>query len=243
MKKVNGVRGSIAVILSLVFVMAATGLCGQGAQEGAALKNKVKIMVGGGLPVGDFSSTSLTLATAGFAKTGFSIAGEFSTQVQRGFELGLMGYFSSHSIADDEMKKQFVALLSQLGVNASNVSLTTSSWQLIGATGSVGFSVEASPDVDFYGKGFVGALFGKSPELTASVDTIQASQASATGTAFGFGAGVGIIVSKNFDLSLRFLAGEPEYEGTVQVNGSTMPVKGKQPSSTVQLMVGYVFTF
>ncbi|HEV8537486.1 MAG TPA: outer membrane beta-barrel protein [Bacteroidota bacterium] len=224
-----------ALLFVVTVAISSVSLQAQSDQE--SFRTYGKIVGGFSIPTGEFSST--TTAQSGFAKLGLGLAGELNFEVLKGFELGLMTDFSLNELDHDELQRQY-----QKELSGSNV--TAGFWYLVGIMGSGGFGVEASPAVRLYGKIYTGVIIANLPEIKIATAGVSARQSSASAAAFGFGFGGGMIIKDRVDLGVRYLTAEAEYEVTFTVtdnyDGRTSSQKGKfkQPSGTIQILLGYV---
>jgi hypothetical protein len=214
----------VVAIAMLISCIIKNNAFGQFGELNTSQRDHFKIFGGVGLPMGDFSSTSLQNQYSGFAKPGISLGAEMYSEIGQGLVIGAMGSFSMHSVDKTEMQKQFEALLVQLNPTTKIRSLDVNSWYLFGIMGNMGFKTPASTQVDIYGKVYLGVLIGKSPEINATAETtspiqqINANQSSATATGLGYGVGAGIVIDNQFDLGVQYLTGEPEYEITAKAD-------------------------
>jgi hypothetical protein len=189
-------------------------------------------ILGVSIPTGGLSATSGQ--TAGYAKLGFSAGAEFTSEVSTGFELGLLGNLSYNSLDDATIQSQAQNVI-------PGVKVSTTNWLLINLMGSMGFNASVSENSNFYGRGYIGVMFGSSPEIKLTANSNTVTQSSATATTVSFGFGTGVIVNNQFDIGLRYLTAEPEYNVTASGGGSSASGKFTQPSSVILLSLGYIF--
>jgi hypothetical protein len=210
------------------------------AQWSEDVSNKqLKLLGGLCLPTGDFGSTGMQ--KGGYAKTGFSAGVEYNTKIKKDLEVGVMGNLSMNGIDEAAMEKTFTEAIYYLTGHHGPWNLTTSSWHSIDIMGSVGFRTDISPAVDIYGRGYMGLSIGFMPEIKLTSAIVNVVQTSATAAAFGYGLGAGIIIDRRFDIGIRYISAEPEFETTASGGGFSFTDKSTQPMGRVQLQVGYVF--
>jgi hypothetical protein len=179
------------------------------------------------IPTGAFGAT--TGSKAGAAKTGFAVCADGSLALAP-----FLAWMSSANLSVNTV--DLASAYEGLGVSAD-----AGSWILVwGLTGLKVFGY-VSPDVEVFGFGQAGFLFGNIPQLTLTAGTERATQNSSYATSFGFGFGAGITIS-HVSIGLRYLSGEPEYEITASsTNGGTARGKFTQPTSCVQITGGIAF--
>ena len=198
------------------------------------LRKAITLFGGAALPTGALAATSGS--NAGFAKTGFVLGAEFTTEMSRHFVVGLEGSYNSLPM-DEATIQSFFRIL--FGIN--NITVSADSWVTIGAFGNVGFTADISSAVHFYGRGKLGIAFGTTPKISIVVNNVPITQNSASASAFAYGFGFGVIVNNAFDIGVHFLSSEPTYSGTTQGGGQSLDSKFSQPTSIFQLRVGYSF--
>jgi hypothetical protein len=195
---------------------------GSGARGGSGL-----VLFGGvSIPAGDLAATAGT--KAGAAKTGFAVGADGSVALAPA-----VAWMSSVNLSINSL--DLSSTLQGFGVSAD-----AGSWTLVWALTGLKVFGNVSPEVELFGFGQVGLLFGTIPEITLTAGTARATQNSASATAFGFGFGAGITIS-HVSLGVRYLSGEPEYEITASGTGGTASGKYKQPTSCVQITGGIAF--
>ena len=200
---------------------------------------QLKLFGGVCLPTGDFGSTGMQ--KGGYAKTGFSAGVEYNTKIKKDLEVGVMGNLSMNSIDEVAMEKTFTEVIYYLTGHPGPWNLTTSSWLNIDIMGSAGFRTDVSPTVDIYGRGYLGLSIGFMPEIKLTSAIVNVMQTSATAAAFGYGLGAGMIIDRHFDIGIRYISAEPEFETTASGGGFSFTGKSSQPMGRVLLQVGYVF--
>jgi hypothetical protein len=174
------------------------------------LHRNLKVFGAASVPVGDFAASIGSRAS--FAALGFGFGIELTTEVVRGFELGVFGVICHNAMSKDEVATHFRKLLGRafVGTSATN-------WQLLWLAGEAGLRSQLSTSSDFYARSNLGVLWGNGPEFSISTappypERFSQSSASGTGLAYGFAAG--IIVKNRFDIGIRFLAAQPAYNIT-----------------------------
>ena len=107
----------------------------------------------------------------------------------------------------------------------------------------------ASPTIDIYGMGQLGLVLGSTPEVNITFSGGRATSKSKSSSALAFGFGGGLIIKNRFNLGIRYITGQPQYDllQTVSISGpgfsSTSTITGKRdaPTSLFQCVVGIVF--
>lgn len=202
--------------------------------------NRFAIFGGFSKPAGDFGST--TGLKAGFAKTRFAIGADGSKVLSPAVSWMSSAYLSVNSVD--------YKIIKYLGFSSGEVGSWTLRWLLTGLK----VAGNPTPEVELFGFGQFGLLYGSSPEMTTSYYfvydeysisipvTIESASASTLG--FGFGGGMNL---GHFSLSLRYLSGEPEYKITTIFHETeityefTESEKIKQPTSCILITGGYAF--
>lgn len=196
------------------------------------LRRSFEIIAGLSIPTGDFNSS--TGEKAGLATTGFSLGVQFASEVSQNLELGVIGLVSYHGVDKEEAEGQFGSLL-------PGANLEVGHWLLIWLMGGIGFNIPISPSANFYGRGLLGVLVGRSPEFSATYWEIKATLNPAMALAAGYGFDVGVIINR-VNIGFRLLAAEPEYKVTGKAEGYgqqyTDTFNIRQPTSAIQLTIG-----
>jgi hypothetical protein len=206
----------------------------QGQDEDAPIKKQFKILGGISAPVGDFAAS--TAAEAGVAQTGLALGTEFSSEVARHFILGIGVMFDLNSMDAAEIEK-----VVQTASGFSNAHVDAGTWDLFWFMGGAGFNAPLTSVTDLYGGGSLGLLVGISPNLTLRNGSSEGHSNSATAKSIAYGLGLGIVVDTRYDIGLRYLYGEPEYNVTSVSGSMSSTSKAKQPTSVIQFTVGLVF--
>lgn len=213
---------SLSTPLVLVcFLVTQQSSLGQSAQ--VIPRADLVLRAGAGFPVGDFSGN--TTGQLGHASTGFGGSLEYSYHVIEFFDLGLL--FNVNYNGFDAEK-----LASELG---TGTAVSATHYLNSSMLGCFGFNVPTTQNIRFYTQGCLGIVRSTSPEITLSGGNTQAAITSATSYAFGYSFAAGVTIF-SIDLSLRYLASEPEYHYKDQ-NGQD--VHAKQPTGIIQMSVGY----
>ncbi len=215
----------VLAVLMLSAALTATGqTTGEPSPKHLALQGSLT------LPTGDYGGSAS--AKAGFAKAGFGFGAEFVTSPLRSLEVGALATMHFNAVDDNAIEQIWRNYVPDGTVSAG-------SWTATWLAGSIGFYTPASPDVELYGRGYLGVLIGSEPEIVITGAGVVATQASATAVGFGYGLSFGARVGK-VDASLRFLTGEPEYVQHVRTStGQTASGKYQQPTGTFQVTIGY----
>jgi len=228
---------SLILYISLFIIAIIGNLKAQPSED--VSKKQLKLLGGVCLPTGDFGSTGMQ--KGGYAKTGFSAGVEYNTKIKKDLEVGVIGNLSMNGMDEAAMEKTFTEIIYYLTGHPGPWNLTTSSWLNIDLMGSAGFRTEVSPTVDIYGRGYMGLSIGFMPEIKLTSAIVNVVQTSATAASFGYGLGAGIIINRQFDIGVRYLSAEPEFETTASGGGLSYTDKYSQPMGRIQLQVGYVF--
>jgi len=186
------------------------------------------LFVGLSSPVGEFGATD---ENGGGALPGLCFGGDLSLQMGSG-----IGWVSSVSFMFNSLDDKALAL-----PDSFHASVDAGSWFLITPMTGIRFGGLVSPQVELFGLGQIGLVFGNSPEtkVTVYTSTYQGTiiAGSASATAFAFGLGGGVILNKHLTASLRYMHSDPEY--TISVG--PLSAKGKQSTSVLQIVAGYTF--
>jgi hypothetical protein len=177
------------------------------------------------IPTGDLAATAGS--KAGAAKTGFAVGADGSLALSP-----KVAWMSSVNLSVNSVDLSF---LQNFGVSAD-----AGSWTLVWAVTGLKVFGNVSPEVELYGFGQAGLLFGTAPQITLTVGPNRATQNSASATAFGFSFGAGINI-RHVSLSVRYLSAEPEYSVTASGTGGTASGIIKQPTSCVAITGGIAF--
>jgi hypothetical protein len=192
----------------------------QRSSEGSG--SKFSIYGGLALPLGDFAKKDAT-SGAGLAKTGWSAGAQFVTG-------GTIGFIIDGSYSQNKIE------VSTANVPAGKLEYT--GWTSILALVGVKIGTDNSSGTNFFVAPLVGALFGKTPEITFTPTGGSASTSPAgTGTAFAFGANVEAIFAEHVTLGAKFIASKPKFKSSV--NGQDL--EGDQNISLLVVSLGFAF--
>jgi hypothetical protein len=208
--------------------------------------SRFSIFAGLSLPTGKFASTKVK--GAGSAKAGFGGGLEFSYELAKSFDIGILCDISMNSIDIAELESMWRTYFSDNADNPDQVSVETSQWLTFDMMGSLGFNTRISPIVKLYGKAYAGSLFGIYPKMEMTIttdisDTYLLIQEEDNAFTVGYGFSCGLIIKDRIDFGLLFTSGEPEYRHKLYIEGfpedfSYMTVK--KPSSKFILRVGLI---
>jgi hypothetical protein len=174
------------------------------------------------LPLGDFGKKDAT-SGAGLAKTGWSAGAQFVTG-------GTIGFIIDGSYSQNKIE------VSTAGLQPGKLEYT--SWTSILALVGVKIGTDNSSGTNFFVAPLVGALFGKTPEITFTPTGGSASTSPAgTGTAFAYGANVEAIFIGHITLSAKYIASKPKFKYSVGGQDSDMT----QNISLLLVSVGVAF--
>jgi len=175
------------------------------------------------LPLGDFGKKEAENG-AGLAKTGWSGGLQFVTG-------GMIGWIIDGSYTMNKI---------QIPSNYTTASgkLEYTGWTSILALTGVKIGTDNSSGTNFFVAPLVGALFGKSPEITFTPTGGSASTSPAgTGTAFAYGGTVEAIVGGHVTIGAKFIASKPKFK--YSVNGQDY--EGEQKISLLLVCLGFAF--
>lgn len=205
-----------------------------------SLGKKWSFQIGGGLslPVGDFGSTSS--ANAGGAKTGFTFNADLGRVLGGGFAWWTSLIYSRNSLNDE-----FVQTLTGTSSFSGDLGSWTTIWPMTG----VRYFGTTSPTIGIYGIGQIGLLLGSTPEVSVTSGGSRVTSKSKSSSALAFGFGGGLIIKNRFNVGIRYITAQPQYDlqqtVTISLPGfqSTQTITGKAdaPTSLFQLVVGIVF--
>jgi RNase P/RNase MRP subunit p29 len=192
------------------------------------LRHNFELFGGASFPMGDYGST--TALYAGYATTGFCAGLQYMAELSRNVVCSFMGMVNYNSVDETEMNNIYSSYASGINVNAGH-------WLHIWALGGLGFDAPIPPSTVCYGKFLVGGVFGNSPEMNFSYQSMSVNEQSASAIAIGYGFDFGFTVTR-MDICFRYLTTEPEYSIT---NASTdLSQKFKQPTATILLTMGVI---
>ncbi|HUL42952.1 MAG TPA: hypothetical protein VLY03_01205 [Bacteroidota bacterium] len=176
------------------------------------------------LPTGDFSSTG---ASGGAAGTGYS----FGCDLYVGEDVG---WYTSATVAINPVDQSSLNIPSSVGTDFG-------SWSSIWLMSGMRAATPVSQNVEIYGFGQVGILFGGWPDIHVFYlgETLNESASSSTAVGFGFGAGMSY--DDKYSLGFRFYEANPEYSVTATGAGMSMSAKGKQSTSMVLINFEILF--
>lgn len=199
-------------------------------------KPAVSIFAGLASPVGDFGESNVNVEKAGFASSGFAVGIEGNSggeTIQASYG-GIVSFNGS----------DFGSVIAGVGSVPSSVKVQVESGSWAGVWLLLGGRVvgNVSPLVQIRGEALLGTLFGISPEIKVTARASSGQTASATidkavGVGLAYGAGAGLSISQ-FDLSLKYLTGSPEYEFK---SGGEKLGKAKHPMSLLFFTAGIRF--
>ncbi|MBI5471342.1 MAG: hypothetical protein HY961_03255 [Ignavibacteriae bacterium] len=199
-------------------------------------RTSVLLFGGASIPMGDLAETSGQ--KAGYAQTGFD-AGIQWYGGSENVQFTIAGVFASNST---DMSTVF----SPSSSYSANVE--SGSWMTIWTLGGGRFAADVAPSFQIHGDVLFGALIGMSPEIKATLsaynyytgrtETVTATQESQTAVGFAYGVGFGFSISQ-FDVTIRYLGGSPEYEIEAKgSSGTTSSSKFQQPTGLLFLTAG-----
>jgi len=241
MKRMTRLKNSIATLLSVFVGLFILNANPAHAQTG--MPHSLNVFAGFALPIGDYSSTSVTSAdnflsasgnTPGFAQLGFTGGMEYSIRLYEMYEIGLLGNVSINSTDEGALRK----ISSDISTNTSG-----GTWILIGGLVSAGISHDVAPGIGLHGRVYMGLMGGNSAEfsfynLNASGNYI--TQKTTWSSALGYGLGAGITFSNEWDCNVRFITSNPEYSTQVTDGRQITAKVFKQQSNLVMLTIGLV---
>lgn len=190
---------------------------------GAANKSqqsRFSIFGGAALPLGDFAKAvtsqdiidyldyNTPIPFNGSAKTGFTAGLQFVTG-------GSIGWIINGSFSMVKMD-----LPSRVVISGETFKVETASWQSALALTGVKFGTTNSTGVNFFVAPLVGAMYGKSPEMSINWSStinnfpVKYSEtvSSASNIALAYGLAVQLTIADNFIIGAQYVFSEPKYE-------------------------------
>lgn len=191
------------------------------------------------LPMGDFGSTAST-GNPGLAKTGFGFTAEYTMDLANNFGFTAGGGVGFH--ATDAASLLDTVLL--------GVTTQASSWSLVWATIGPSGYFRIGEHNRIHATGYLGVLWATLPEVKItgpgiSGPTLEISRVSSTASAVAYGFGLGFVFADKFDVGMRMLFSEPEYNATLNIIGLDPAYDGtyrsplKRPVSVLSFEFAY----
>jgi hypothetical protein len=178
------------------------------------------------IPTEDFGATSGS--EAGSAETGFGLGADVRYAFSPSY-----GWMGSLAFA-------FNGMVQNAPVRSDEIRTSTDSWIFLYFLNGLTATGNISPGFDVFLFGQVGLFRGTVPRIIILSGDTYATRQKASFASLAYSYGVGLTIH-HFELSVRYLAGEPEYDITVSEVGGITTMKYRQPVTSVFITGGYRF--
>ena len=218
----------VTICLSMVF----------GSAYAQNAKGYFSVYGGISMPQGDFGDD--TGVDAGGAKTSFGIGFDYNSPLKT---KGLI-WISSVTILLNGLDESDLEAALRSELPGVDFDLDVGRWINIPVLTGLKFQTEISPTLDIYGIGQTGLNFVKAPGAEITAGSVTGEMSYDTATSFGFCFGGGIILKEKNSINIGFryfLLGEPEIDGTIDVETESEKIQIEQPISIMMLSIGFTF--
>ena len=190
------------------------------------LFHPISVFAGVALPVGEFHSTDSE--SGGFALAGYTFGVDLAYDLEHE-----VFWLTTISISYNKLDELSYRKASGL---PSSINLDFGSYSTISPVTGFGVLVPVSQQTSLFFAGQMGALFGTTPEATASAGSQSISITSGSGSAFAFSLSGGIRVNERVTLGLKYLSGQPRYSVSMEGKALSVEREFEQPTSILEIV-------
>jgi len=202
-------------------------------QDDIIINKKIVLSGGISLPMGEYAETEGE--KGGYGLLGFTGRFDFSSLASNNLYWTSSLALSINATDETEMDKQVKAAL------GSTVSATTESYTSIWALTGISFETPMAPNSHLHGILQIGILNSLFPDIKLTGPGGSVTQTTESSLAFAYSLGAGLQIN-NINISVRYMAGEPEYKQTASMGGSTSTsTTVKMPTNLLAISAGIVF--